>query len=328
MGERLDEPALVTSPVATGGRASGPSRPWRSLNRTFHRRRWLGAVSLLGVPLSFMLFIYVGSLIGLVVSAFYALDPATSKPSDELTLDNIEAAFKLWDPDVWDTIWVFFRTVGVALLVTFLSVAIALPVAFFVAKVAKRWMRRGLIVAMMLPLWAGYLVKGYAWKAMVAPGAGNQFAAAGKGQGGFLESTIGWTPGYSRVAIIIAEVYLWMPYMVLPIYAGLDRLPPSLLDAASDLGAKTFRTFRSVIVPMLLPAIAAGSIFTFSLTLGDYIVPRIVNDGEELFMFGNIINSVFGAPNQPLAAAYTIWPLITIVLYLVSMKRIGAFENL
>ena len=318
----------MTSPVATGGRASGPSRPWRSLNRTFHRRRWLGAVSLLGVPLSFMLFIYVGSLIGLVVSAFYALDPATSKPSDELTLDNIEAAFKLWDPDVWDTIWVFFRTVGVALLVTFLSVAIALPVAFFVAKVAKRWMRRGLIVAMMLPLWAGYLVKGYAWKAMVAPGAGNQFAAAGKGQGGFLESTIGWTPGYSRVAIIIAEVYLWMPYMVLPIYAGLDRLPPSLLDAASDLGAKTFRTFRSVIVPMLLPAIAAGSIFTFSLTLGDYIVPRIVNDGEELFMFGNIINSVFGAPNQPLAAAYTIWPLITIVLYLVSMKRIGAFENL
>jgi putative spermidine/putrescine transport system permease protein len=328
MGERLDGTAVLTDTEPSGGRAPGPSHPFRAVNRVFYGRRRLGVASLLGAPLLFMLLVYIGSLIGLVISSFYELDPVTSKPSDEFTWDNIIQAFKLWDDQVWDIIWVFFRTAGVAVLVTVLCVVIALPAALFVAKVAKRWMRRGLIVAMLLPLWAGYLVKGYAWKAMIEPAGGNQFAAEGRGAGGFLESTIGWTPGYGRLAIVIAEVYLWLPYMILPIYAGLERLSPSLLDAASDLGAKTFRTFRSVIFPMLLPAIAAGSIFTFSLTLGDYIVPQIVNNGSERFMFGTVINATFGAPNQPLAAAYTLWPLITIILYLLAMKRMGAFENL
>jgi putative spermidine/putrescine transport system permease protein len=116
--------------------------------------------------------------------------------------------------------------------------------------------------------------------------------------------------------------------MVLPIYAGLDRLPASLLDASGDLGARPFRTFRSVILPLLLPSIAAGSIFTFSLSLGDYIVPQIVNQGEERFLFGSVINGVLGAPNQPLAAALTLWPLLIIIGYLFAMKRLGAFENL
>ena len=324
----MDGTAVLTDTELEGGRVSGPSRLFRAVNRAFYGRRRLGVVALLGAPLLFMLLIYIGSLIGLIVSSFYELDPVTQKPSDQFTWDNLKQTFNLLDDEVWDTIWVFFRTVGVAVLVTVLCVLIALPSAFFVAKVAKRWMRRGIIVSMLLPLWAGYLVKGYAWKAMVAPAGGNRFAAEGRGGGGFLESTLGWTPGYGRLAIVIAEVYLWVPYMILPIYAGLDRLPPSLLDAASDLGAKTFRTFRSVIFPLLLPAIAAGSIFTFSLTLGDYIVPRIVNDGSELFMFGSVINATFGAPNQPLAAAYTLWPLITIIMYLVAMKRMGAFENL
>jgi putative spermidine/putrescine transport system permease protein len=116
--------------------------------------------------------------------------------------------------------------------------------------------------------------------------------------------------------------------MILPIYAGIERLAPSLLDAAGDLGARPARTFRDVILPLLLPSIAAGSIFTFSLTLGDYIVPQIVNNGEERFMFGSVINAVLGAPNQPLAAAFTLWPLAIIILYLVAMKRLGAFDNL
>jgi len=282
---------------------------------------------LLGLPLTWMLFVYIGSLLLLVVSAFYRLDPATQKPSSDLTTENLVQAFKFWDPDVWGAVWVFFRTVGVALLVTFICFLIALPVTFFISKVAWKGARRGLVVALLLPLWAGYLVKGYAWKAMISP-AGGRFAAAGKGSGGFLESTVGWTPGYGRVAIIVTLVYLWVPYMILPIYAGLDRLSPSLLDAAGDLGARPFRTFRSVILPLLLPSVAAGSIFTFSLTLGDYIVPQIVNNGEERFMFGTVINSTFGAPNQPLAAAYTMWPLIIIIMYLFGMKRLGAFENL
>ena len=332
MGERLDRPAGLAatdevSSDAKGGRAFEPSHPVRALNRAFHGRRRLGIASLLGAPLGWMLFIYVGSLFLLVVSAMYRLDPKTSKPTNEFTTENLVAAFDFLDPGVWPIVWVFIRTVGVAMLVTLICFLIALPVAFFISKVAPRWMRRGLIVAMLMPLWAGYLVKGYAWRAMVSP-AGGRFAAAGQGDGGFLQSVFGWTPGFGRAAIVIALVYLWLPFMILPIYAGLDRLPPSLLDAASDLGAKPLRIFRSVILPILLPSVAAGSIFTFSLTLGDYIVPQIVNSGQERFMFGTIINAALGAPNQPLAAAYTLLPLIVIILYLAAMKRAGAFENL
>jgi putative spermidine/putrescine transport system permease protein len=127
---------------------------------------------------------------------------------------------------------------------------------------------------------------------------------------------------------VIALIYLWFPYMLLPIYAGLERLPVSLLDASGDLGARTWRTFRSVVFPILLPSIAAGSIFTFSLSLGDYILPRLVVDGRERVMFGELINSTLGAPNQPLAAAYTLFPAIVVIVYLFAMKRAGAFENL
>jgi putative spermidine/putrescine transport system permease protein len=322
MGERLDRTALISESTAAGGAAFGPSRLWRGVNRAFAGRRRLGIGSLLGAPLSWMLVVYIGSLVMLVVSSLYKLDGATQKPSDEVTLDNLSSAFT-----EWETIWLVLRTALVALLVTTICFVIALPVSFFIAKVAPKWMRRGLVVALLMPLWAGYLVKGYAWRAMVSP-AGGKFAAAGKGGGGFLESTLGWTPGYGRAAIVIALVYLWLPYMVLPIYAGIDRIAPSLLDAAGDLGARPLRTFRSVILPLLLPSVAAGSIFTFSLTLGDYIVPQIVNNGEERFMFGSVINAVLGAPNQPLAAAYTLWPLVIIILYLFAMKRLGAFDNL
>ncbi len=327
MGERLEHAPNLTEIDLTDGRASEPSHPFRGVNRAFHGRRRLGVASTLGLPLAWMLFVYIGSLLLLVVSSLYALDTTTQKPSDTFTLDNLRATFDITDPAVRSTIWVFIRTVGVALTVTIVCFLIALPVAFFVSKVAWRWARRGIIVAMIMPLWAGYLVKGYAWRAMVAP-SGGKFAAAGKGSGGFLDSTFGWTPGYGSVAIIITLVYFWLPYMVLPIYAGLDRMPPSLLDAAGDLGARPMRTFRSVIMPLLKPAIAAGSIFTFSLTLGDYIVPQLVNNGKQKFMFGTLINSTLGAPNQPLAAAYTLWPLLIVILYLFAMKRMGAFENL
>jgi putative spermidine/putrescine transport system permease protein len=297
------------------------------VNRFFHGRRGVGVASTLGLPLTWMLLVYVGSLVLLVVSALYRLDPVTQKPSDTFTWSNLAAAFDLTDQGVRDTFWVLLRTVGVALLVTLCCFLIALPVAFFVSKVAWRWARRGIVVAMLMPLWAGYLVKGYAWRAMVAP-SGGKFAASGKGSGGFLDATFGWTPDYGRVAIVVTLVYFWLPYMVLPIYAGLDRMSPSLLDAAGDLGARPFRTFRTVMLPLLMPAVAAGSIFTFSLSLGDYIVPQLVNNGKEKFMFGTLINSTLGAPNQPLAAAYTLWPLLIVVLYLLAMKRMGAFENL
>jgi len=277
-----------------------------------------------------MLVVYVGSLLLLIVSAVYKLSSTTQKPTHELTSANLTAAFTNWD-----YVWVMLRTTMVAVAVTVVCFLIALPVSFFIAKIAWRRVRRGLVVAMLMPLWAGYLVKGYAWRAMVAP-SGGKFAAAGKGGGGFLDSTFDWLPGYDRffaigygrAAIVITLVYFWLPYMVLPIYAGIERLPSSLLDAAGDLGAKPFRTFRSVMMPLLLPSVAAGSIFTFSLTLGDYIVPQLVNNGKEKYMFGTLINSTLGAPNQPLAAALTLWPLLIVILYLFAMKRLGAFENL
>ena len=322
MGECV-ELAPGLNPVESAGEASRPPQPVRALNRLFRRRRAVGLFSLLSPPVFWMLVVYVGSLILLVVSAFFALDPVSQKPTTAFTTDNITSA--LTDSSATR---LFLQTVVIASVVTVACVLIAVPTAFFIAKIAPRWMRRGLMVSILLPLWAGYMVKTYAWRAMVSPAGGNQFAAEGRGGGGFLQSVLGWTPGYSKTAVVIALIYLWLPYMVLPIYAGLERLPTSLLDAAGDLGAKPMRTFRSVIMPLLLPSIAAGSIFTFSLSLGDYILPRLVVDGKERVMFGELINSTLGAPNQPLAAAYTIWPLIMIILYLLAMKRAGAFDNL
>jgi putative spermidine/putrescine transport system permease protein len=193
--------------------------------------------------------------------------------------------------------------------------------AFYIAKVAKKRWRRSLIVAVLLPLWAGYLVKAYAWKSIFTPDAG-KFAAR-KG-GGFLEATIGWTPGYGRFAVVLTLAYLWLPYMVLPIYTGLERLPASYLDAAGDLGARPFRTFRSVIMPILIPSIAAGSIFTFSLSLGDYITPNIVGGKEQLI--GNLIAKL-QEQNSALSAALTLWPIAIIIVYLIGMGRLRAFEN-
>lgn len=281
------------------------------------RARW-GLAATLSPPLAWLVVIYIGSLLLLIVSAAFTIDPRSNRPTTDLTTDNLQTAFT-----VGTYLRLVAKTVGAALAVTALCFVIALPVAFYIAKVAKPWARRGLVVALLLPLWAGYLVKGYAWKAMLRPA--SEFGV--DTNGGFLDSVFGWTPGFGWVAVILTLTYLWLPYMVLPIYAGLDRLPSSLLEASGDLGARPWRTFRSVIMPMLVPSIAAGSIFTFSLSLGDYIIPRIVTEGR-VRMLGNTIEQYLLAPNQPLAAAFTIWPLLIVFLYLLAMKRLRAFESL
>ena len=303
--------------AAAGGTASPFSRPWRGVNRLFRRRRPLAIVSLLGPAAAWMVLIYIASLVLMIVSAFFKIDGFTSRPTDETTIDNVERAFT-----TYSFFWVVVRSALIAAAVTLVCLAIAIPVAFFVAKVARPWARRGLIVAVLMPLWAGYLVKGYAWKAMLRPA-----PLVGDQDGGVLHSMFGYTPGFGYVAVIVALTYLWLPFMVLPIYAGLERLPSSLLEASGDLGAKPLRTFTSVVVPMLVPSIAAGSIFTFSLSLGDYIMPRLVTEGK-VTMVGSIIYNTLLAPNQPLAAAYTIWPLLLIVAYLLTVRRLGAFESL
>lgn len=312
----------MTDAVATAGGTPGPlsgrfAGPWRSVNRVFRRRRPLAIVTLLGPAVCWMLFVYIASLGLLVISAFFKLDGFTSKPTGETTIANVERAFTRWS-----FVWVVIRSTLIAGGVTIACLVIALPTAFYIAKVAHPWARRGLIVAVLMPLWAGYLVKGYAWKAMLRPAPlfGNQ-------SGGVLDSMFGFTPGFGYIAVILALTYLWLPFMVLPIYAGLERLPASLLEASGDLGAKPLRTFTSVVAPMLVPSIAAGSIFTFSLSLGDFIMPRLVTEGK-VTMVGSLIYSTLLAPNQPLAAAYTMWPLLLIVVFLLAMRRLGAFESL
>lgn len=302
----------LDTPAADGGTPGSSRQPADASPR----RRW-NLFVLLTPPVAWLLLIYIGSLALLVVLALFELDPATQKPTTELTLQNLDTAFT-----TSEFLRVVLRSVVTSALVTLCCFVIAMPVAYYIAKIAAPWTRRGLVVAVLLPLWAGYLVKGYAWKAMLRPA--SEFGV--DKNGGFLESTIGWTPGFGYAAVVITLTYLWLPYMVLPIYAGLDRLPPSLLDAAGDLGARPMRTFRTVVLPLLIPSIAAGSIFTFSLSLGDYIIPKIVSEGK-VRLIGSLIESTLLAPNQPLAAAFTLWPLLIIITYLVGMKRLGAFEE-
>jgi putative spermidine/putrescine transport system permease protein len=320
MGQCVEQAAQLIAPdQSDDAPATGPppGGPVRRTARVFTHHRRLSLTATLGAPVMWLLIVYIGSLLLLVVTAFFKLDTTTQKPTSELTLDNINTAFT-----TSEFVRTVVRSVGVALAVTVLCLAIALPMAFYIAKVAKPWARRGLIVAVLLPLWGGYLVKGYAWRAMFSPG--SKFSASGGG--GVLDSTIGWTPGFGQTALVITLAYQWLPYMVLPIYAGLDRLPASLLDASADLGGRPLRTFRSIIGPMIVPSIAAGSIFTFSLSLGDYIMPNIVGGTTQLI--GNLIARTLLAPNQPLAAAFTLWPILIIVVYLATMSRLKAFENL
>ena len=304
--------------VTAGGTAPPRPRPWRGVNRVFRRRRGLAVSALIGPAVGWLLLVYVASLILLVISAFFRLDGFTGEPTSELTIDNVRRAFT-----TRSFLDVVVRSVAIAAAVTVACLVIALPAAFYIAKVARPWARRGLIVAVLMPLWAGYLVKGYAWKAMLRPS--SPFGV--DTSGGVLNAVFGWTPGFGYVAVVLALTYLWLPFMVIPIYAGLERLPQSVLEASGDLGARPWRTFGGVVVPMLIPSIAAGSIFTFSLSLGDYIMPRLVTEGG-VTMVGNIIYSTLLAPNQPLAAAYTMWPLLIIIGYLLAMRRVGAFESL
>ena len=290
----------------------------RTISSFFRRHRRLSLASVLTAPVAWLLIVYIGSLAFMVVSALFQLDERSQEPTTELTSENLRIAFTRTE-----FVQVVLKSVGVAIAVTLFCFVLALPMAFYIAKVAKPWARRALIVAVLLPLWAGYLVKGYAWKAMLRPA--SEFGI--DTGGGFLSSVFGWTPGFGWTAVILSLSYLWLPYMVLPIYAGLDRLPPTLLDASSDLGARPLRTFRSVVMPMLVPSIAAGSLFTFSLSLGDFIIPNIVTEGK-VRLVGKFIESTLNAPNQPLAAAITLWPLLIIVVYLLGLKRLGAFESL
>jgi putative spermidine/putrescine transport system permease protein len=275
----------------------------------FFRKPKLRLGFLLSAPLLWLGLAYLGALAALFVTAFWHTDAFTGQVVIEWSLDNFKTLFS---DAVYRTIT--FRTVGIAALVTVIDAVIAFPMAFAMAKLASPRAQRILVIAVMTPLWASYLVKAYAWRSMLS---GN----------GVLNAIGIGSPGYGVTATIITLSYLWLPYMILPIYAGLDRLPDSLVDASGDLGARSFRTFRSVILPLTFPAIVAGSIFTFSLSLGDYIAVKIVGGTSQ--MLGNVVYDNIGAANNlPFAATVATVPVVIMLVYLAAVRRTGALDNL
>jgi putative spermidine/putrescine transport system permease protein len=298
-----EQPPAGAAPSATAG------GPGRSLSRFLHHRPRTRLFALLGAPAAWLLILYIGALAALLVTSVWTTDPFTSEIVKDFTLDNLRTVFT-------DSTYVriALRTVGVAAAVTVIDAVIAVPMAFYMGKVAPPRLRPFLVVMVLVPLWAGYLVKAYAWRAVLNPASG------------VLESTVGWSPGFGLSATVIVLAYLWLPYMILPIYAGFERLPDSLLEASADLGGKAGRTFVSVAMPIVAPSIIAGSIFTFSLSMGDYIAVQIV--GGTTQMIGNVIYRDFGASNIPFAAAFAVVPVLVMVLYLALVRRTGALENL
>jgi putative spermidine/putrescine transport system permease protein len=285
----------------------------RPLARALHRLPGLRLALLLSGPVGWLVVAYLGSLAVLLLSAFWTTNSFTGAIMREPTAGNFQA---LVSGEVYRTITL--RTLLLAVGVTVIDVALGFPMAFFMAKVASPRWRRLLVVAVLTPLWASYLVKAYAWRVMLGGGGVLEWALAPVGL---------HTPGFGLTAVWIVLAYLWLPYMILPIYAGLDRLPDSLLEASSDLGGRSWRTFRSVILPLTFPAVVAGSIFTFSLTLGDYIAVNIV--GGRTQVIGNVIYASVGTANDlPFAAAFATVPVAVMLVYLLLARRLGAFENL
>lgn len=294
--------------------APPPAAPARSRSRLsawFYRHPKGRLGGLLALPMAWLVLVYFAALFSLLATSFYTVNAFTQQPIRAFSLENYQTLFSNSA-----NIKVILRTLYIAISVTVLCTALGVPMAFFMSKVLRpRW--RNLMVALVVvPLWASYLVKVYAWSAMLQPGSGVVDTFLGRfGLSG---------PGYGVPAVIITLTYLWLPYMILPVYAGFERLPVSMLDASSDLGAKSWRTFRTVVLPLVYPSVVAGSIFTFSLSLGDYITVQIV--GSRTQMLGNVVYSTY-TTDLPFAAAMATVPVVIMIGYLAVVRRTGALDN-
>jgi putative spermidine/putrescine transport system permease protein len=288
-----------------------PASPVRRLAASLYRRPRVQIAGLLAAPLGWLAIAYLGSLALFLVSSFWSIDTFTGNLDTTLTLANYQ---KIATSEIYRTI--AFRTVIMASAVTLTCIVVAFPIAFYMARLASPRVRGLLTVSVLLPLWSGYLVKVYAWRLMLShDGVINSVLAPFGLQG----------PGYSIEAVWLVESYLWLPYMIIPIYAGLERIPSSMFEASADLGGRAGITFRRIVLPLVLPAVIAGAIFTFSLTLGDYITPTLVSNTK---FIGNQVYDLNGAGNQPLAAAYTMVPVTIMLAFLLVSRRLGAFEAL
>lgn len=310
---------MVTETTTTGriSRISG----------ALYRRPRLRLVLLLALPAAWLVGVYGGSLIALLSQSFFGLDDFSGKVDRNLTLETWKSLF------TDSNISIAIRTTVMATAVTIGAAAIAFPIAYYTVRYAGRRLRAAFFVLILIPLWSSYLVRVYSWKLILAR-EGILFWFVDKlGLNALLDLALS-TPGVggpslsaSALGQFIVFVYIWLPYMILPVHAALERVPKSYLEASADLGARPAQTFRTVIWPLAIPGIAAGSIFTFSLTLGDYIIPTIIGDSTPFV--GLAIYSYQGvAGNLPLAAAFTFFPIVIMGIYLYVARRAGAFEAL
>jgi putative spermidine/putrescine transport system permease protein len=284
----------------------------RPVSTALHHRPKLRLAALLTLPLTWLVGLYISSLALLLVTAFWYVDPFTSLVRPGFTLENFALIFT--NPAYLTT---SIRTLGIALSVTVLSAVFAVPLGIFMAKIASPWLRGFLAVAITLPLWAGYLVKIVAMRITFTEEGFFNWVAAMFGLTG---------PGFGIPVVILTLTYLWFPFMALPVYTAIRQIPANLFDASADLGARGWTTIRTVVLPLLTPALIAGSVFTFSLSLGDYLVARFVG-GASSQMIGSIIAANINL-NPPVAAAFSVVPIAFVVVYLLLTRRTGALERM
>jgi len=280
------------------------------------RRPWLRATMLLSAPAAWFVLLYLASLVVLFLSSLWSVDSFTGKLVHNWTFENFKTLFS--DP-TYRTI--ALRTIGIAAAVTVTDAVLAFPFAFFAARFAPRRLQAALFVAVLIPLWTSYLVRVYAWRLILARDGVLNWALDHIGLGSV-------NVAYSNTAMWIVFSYIWLPFMILPVWAAIERVPDSYLEASADLGARGWHTFRRVLWPQVLPGILAGSIFTFSLTLGDFITPTLVGGAGSDFIGNVVYRSVGVASNVPFAAAFAVVPVVVMGIYLLVARRLGAFEAL
>ncbi len=288
----------------------------RRVSASLFRRPWLRVTLLLSAPAAWFVLIYMAALALLFISALWRVDPFTGNLVHSWTLENFETLFTV---PAYRTI--ALRTIGIAAAVTVTDAILAVPFAFYAARIASRRLSSALFVAVLIPLWSSYLVRVYAWRLILAKDGILNWVLGSIGLGSL-------NIGYSNWAMWIVFSYIWLPFMILPVWAAVERVPDSYIEASADLGARGWRTFSTILMPLILPGLAAGSIFTFSLTLGDFITPTLVGGAGSDFIGNVVYQSVGIANNVPFAAAFATIPLVIMALYLLVARRLGAFEAL
>jgi putative spermidine/putrescine transport system permease protein len=299
----------------------------RRISTFFYRRPRLVLLLLLAAPLLWLGVVYLGSLSTLLIQSFFHLDGFTGRVVRQFSLQTYRDLFTRANMDIVG------RTAGMAAAVTLAAALLAFPLAYYMARFASPRVKALLYLAVIMPLWSSYLVRVYAWKLILAKEGIISWFVSGLGLDWLLNALLGLpviggpSLSVSAIGTFLAFLYVWLPYMILPIAASIERVPPSLIEASGDLGARPDATFRHVILPLAFPGVVAGSIFTFSLTLGDFIIPGTIGNSSR-FIGQAVLEHQGTAGNIPLAAAFTVVPIVIMAFYLLGAKRLGAFEAL